>query len=110
MPQRHHLYRHFDSEGRLLYVGQSINALGRLIQHRVSACWFDKIATVTIECLPSSQALTAAERKAIREEYPIYNKSQRRELGWDATIQRAANGARYIVTRAYAAGLKPGRA
>jgi hypothetical protein len=50
------LYRHFDADQTLLYVGISLSAIARLKQHKSVAGWRGKIATVTIETLPSRQA------------------------------------------------------
>jgi hypothetical protein len=35
------LYRHYDAEGNLLYVGISLNSVVRLTQHRQASGWFD---------------------------------------------------------------------
>jgi hypothetical protein len=40
------LYRHFDADGVLLYVGVSLWAVSRLTQHRHGSRWFHKIANV----------------------------------------------------------------
>lgn len=67
------LYRHFDKHGQLLYVGISLNAINRLAQHGNSAAWFDQIARVTIQWLPSRASALAAEAIAIAGERPIHN-------------------------------------
>lgn len=67
------LYRHFDSDGRLLYVGISLSAVSRLRQHATSSHWFKEIARVEIEKLPSREAALNAERHAIHNEKPIHN-------------------------------------
>ncbi len=69
------LYRHFDCEDRLLYVGISLSAIARLAQHRNSSGWFSKIAKVTIEKYPSREAAAGAEREAIRKEQPLFNRA-----------------------------------
>ena len=66
------LYRHFDSDGRLLYVGISLSAIIRLAEHRASP-WFDDIAHVEIEHRSTRKAALAAERAAIRNEKPLHN-------------------------------------
>jgi hypothetical protein len=43
------LYRHFDDEGRLLYVGISLSPTYRLSQHRVSSSWFVRISRISVE-------------------------------------------------------------
>jgi hypothetical protein len=60
------LYRHFDADGTLLYVGISLSAITRLKQHKSVAGWRGKIAKVTIETLPSREAVLDAESIAIK--------------------------------------------
>ena len=67
------LYRHFDRDGRLLYIGISLNAISRLAGHRDTAHWFYEIARVDIEQYASRREAEAAERKAIYEEKPLHN-------------------------------------
>lgn len=66
------LYRHFDAEGRLLYVGVSLSAIARLGQHK-KAPWFGRIATVTVENFPTRAAALSAEMRAIQRENPQHN-------------------------------------
>jgi predicted GIY-YIG superfamily endonuclease len=68
------LYRHFDADGTLLYVGISLSAIARLKQHKNAAGWRGKIAQVTIETLPSREAALDAESAAIKTERPLWNK------------------------------------
>lgn len=67
------LYRHWDSEGKLLYVGISLSPAYRLSQHKDTAHWFRRIASTTIEWLPSRLLAIAAEREAIKTEAPECN-------------------------------------
>lgn len=67
------LYRHFDSDGRLLYVGVSLSTLRRLTQHRDKSAWFQSIQRVTVERFPSRAAAFEAERRAIATERPLHN-------------------------------------
>ena len=67
------LYRHYDAEGTLLYVGISLNAAARLAQHREHATWYSQITSVTIEKFDSRDEALAAETVAIRKESPRYN-------------------------------------
>lgn len=66
------LYRHFDREGKLLYVGISFHAFNRLMGHK-QAKWFEQISRVEIENFPDRRSAELAEIKAIREERPIHN-------------------------------------
>jgi len=67
------LYRHFDAEGALLYVGVSLNAVVRLAQHKKQSHWFDSIAKITIESFATRDEALEAETKAIQEEKPKHN-------------------------------------
>ena len=68
-----YLYRHFDSQGKLLYVGVSLSFLQRLGQHKENSHWFSLISRVEIESFPSRSEALSAERQAIRSEDPAYN-------------------------------------
>lgn len=71
------LYRIFDADGRLLYVGVSENPLRRLRQHHVGSRWFRGVAVRTeIEWHQSRKAALAAEAEAIRTEAPVHNQAQ----------------------------------
>lgn len=70
---RTELYRHYDSNGDLLYVGISLSAVARLAQHRCEAHWFEYIARVDIEPFPTREAALEAEARAIAEESPKHN-------------------------------------
>lgn len=67
------LYRHFDADGKLLYVGISLSAITRLRQHREISPWFNQIRRVDIETHPDRDAAMNAEAKAISEESPKFN-------------------------------------
>ena len=71
---KHQLYRHFDSNGSLLYVGISLQSTSRLIGHKTSSVWFAKITTITVEQFTSRQEALLAEKSAILKEKPLYNK------------------------------------
>lgn len=71
--EKSQLYRHFDSDDNLLYVGISLWAVKRLIDHRESAHWFDSITKITIESFPSRNDAIVAEYEAIRREKPRHN-------------------------------------
>ena len=82
------LYRHFDADGRLLYVGISLNALARLSQHSLDASWFKDIRLVTIEVFDTRLKAAAAERKAIRSERPMWNVAHARSGARDRAGSR----------------------
>ena len=68
-----HLYRLFDFDGNLLYVGTSYDSKRRLRQHRTRKHWFEQVARVETESFPTKEAASAAEVAAIRAEGPKYN-------------------------------------
>jgi excinuclease UvrABC nuclease subunit len=73
------LYRHFDKDGQVLYVGISLSAIQRLAQHREVSFWFDDIAKITIERFQSRQDALKAERDAIQAENPKHNVRLKRD-------------------------------
>jgi len=68
------LYRHFNSEGQLLYVGISNSTLVRLGAHRANAHWFNTITNVTVEKCTDRKDALHKEYTAIQDEHPLYNK------------------------------------
>jgi len=75
MTKQTHLYRHFDAEGNLLYVGISKSTMDRLAQHSEKD-WYSSISNVTIEKFDERNDAIIAERKAIIAERPIWNKQR----------------------------------
>jgi hypothetical protein len=73
------LYRHFSSDGDLLYVGVSCNPIQRLSQHIAKSDWWNEIATVTIEKFETRALARAAEVEAIRSERPMLNCHENRK-------------------------------
>ena len=69
----HHLYRHFDADGTLLYIGTSLSAISRLGGHLHSSEWFPSIASVSVQRFDSKAVALNAEREAIRTEHPLHN-------------------------------------
>jgi predicted GIY-YIG superfamily endonuclease len=67
------LYRYFAADGRLLYVGVSLDALRRAKQHYKTADWIVGSTSVTFERYATREAALLAEAEAIRAERPVYN-------------------------------------
>jgi hypothetical protein len=72
-PRGHHVYRHYDANDVLLYIGASRSALHRLSEHKTTAHWFWQIATVKIEHFATREDAALAETVAIAAELPLYN-------------------------------------
>lgn len=68
------LYRHFDADGALLYVGISNSVLARTGAHVVGSVWASQIDTIRIEWFDTRDAAVEAETNAIVEESPKFNK------------------------------------
>jgi predicted GIY-YIG superfamily endonuclease len=69
------LYRFFDSDGRLLYVGISKFFEARLKQHYRNSSWFFDSVTCTLEHFDTREQVEQAESLAIKTENPIHNKA-----------------------------------
>jgi excinuclease UvrABC nuclease subunit len=67
------LYRYYDRQGRLLYIGISKSAVMRAMQHERTASWWDAWAYMTRQQYPSRTTALAAEYEAIRAEQPVCN-------------------------------------
>jgi hypothetical protein len=67
------LYRHFDAEGRLLYIGISVSVLNRLKEHHRGSHWSDNIRRVEVEYFSCQAEAAGAERDAILAEKPLHN-------------------------------------
>lgn len=67
------LYRFWDADGALLYIGISLDPGKRWKQHRDDKPWWSEVAKVTVEPHPSRPAAMDAERAAIAAERPRYN-------------------------------------
>mgnify|MGYP003647139781 CR=1 FL=1 len=82
------LYRHFDHEGALLYVGISLSWPARTKQHAHGSRWFDLVAKVEIERFPTRAAALEAERQAIKSEKPKFNIVHNREAKPEARAHK----------------------
>lgn len=76
----HALYRMYDEEGRLLYVGITGDPGQRFGDHAVKR-WFPLVATVKLEWHPHRAAAAVAEKRAISAERPRYNRAGRKPKG-----------------------------
>lgn len=70
--KRHVLYRLYDADSQLIYVGRSIGFPTRVRDHSGNR-WFERVATITVEHFRSEAACSRAELNAIRTENPALN-------------------------------------
>lgn len=69
----HVVYRAFDQNGDLLYVGMSSNLKLRLRAHKRKSDWWAFQAEITTTVYPTRQEALAAESEAIANESPAWN-------------------------------------
>ncbi|MFI0356157.1 type II toxin-antitoxin system prevent-host-death family antitoxin [Actinomadura sp. 9N407] len=75
------LYRFHDASRRLLYVGITTgNPRARWRAHQRKSPWWQYVAFVSVEHMPTWKEARAAERAAIRSEDPLHNIADR--PGW----------------------------
>lgn len=67
------LYRYFDAEDQLLYIGITGDLAVREVTHIRDSSWMDFAARATIERHPTRRAALDAEREAIQAESPLFN-------------------------------------
>ena len=78
------VYRIFDKDGTLLYVGVSREPLRRLQQHKSKKVkWFRFIARIDFEWHLDRVSANKAETEAIEKEAPSYNRNKRCASGSD---------------------------
>ena len=68
------VYRAFDADGALLYVGCSGDVHKRIADHRKWAEWRHDAVRWTYQLYPDERSALAAEAAAITAEDPIYNR------------------------------------
>lgn len=69
------LYRFWDAEGSLLYVGVSNFLTGRFKGHARRSVWWPDIATLALETYATRRDVLDAEHRAILREGPIFNRT-----------------------------------
>jgi hypothetical protein len=67
------LYRVFDVDGDLLYVGISRSVLRRIAGHSEGSPWWREVASIQVRHLADRSTAAAAEKDAIVNERPRYN-------------------------------------
>lgn len=68
------LYRLYDKNEELLYIGKTINISMRISQHRYSKSWWEEVRSIGLTHFDSISELSRAERIAIKSEDPLYNR------------------------------------
>lgn len=68
------LYRVFDANGELLYIGITYYLHDRLVRHRKRQPWAESMARVESLLYPCRLDAELAEAAAIRDELPLHNR------------------------------------
>ncbi len=69
----HALYRFFDGDGQLLYIGITHDAHRRFQQHAGRKPWWSDVRQILLEVYPDRESVLAAETRAIIDEKPLHN-------------------------------------
>ena len=88
MSEKTALYRYFDADDRLLYVGISVIPPMRQLQHAKGSAWYELVDRQRIEWFETRAEAMEAERSAIRSEGPTWNRAHNPE--WVARRREAA--------------------
>jgi predicted GIY-YIG superfamily endonuclease len=67
------LYRFYNKDGALLYVGITNNCKQRFLEHRLYMKWWPEAHHSTLQIFPERAPAVEAERKAIQTENPLHN-------------------------------------
>jgi predicted GIY-YIG superfamily endonuclease len=73
------LYRLYDADDRLLYVGIGANPKKRWNGHKADKIWWSEVTRKTVTWFDSRAEARAVETEAIRTEKPMFDQSQRRD-------------------------------
>lgn len=82
------LYRLYDREGNLLYIGIAKNPEKRFDGHATNTPWWHLVARRVVMWLPTRDEALAAENKACTREKPLYDASDRWGGHWHGQPRR----------------------
>ncbi len=80
MSNRTVLYRAYDMNHELLYIGISSQAFARFDQHTHTSKWMSDCWYVICEHYKTRLEALAAEKQAIQTEFPKFNQVHKKEL------------------------------
>lgn len=70
---KHDVYKAYNTDGQLLYVGVSVNVFKRLKEHKQYAAWIPDTERIYVVQYLNRSAALAEEARCIREDGPVYN-------------------------------------
>lgn len=89
MAERTSVYRLYGADDQLLYVGIAKRFGSRWEQHAKEQPWWDQVDHQTVNWFASREDALLAEKRAIHEEMPVYNK---RDSPWEAVAKDDGTG------------------
>lgn len=69
----HYVYRCYDADDRLIYVGCTVAPVNRMTTHKVASWWFEQTVRIRYVVFPTRQYALRMERQAIANERPRWN-------------------------------------
>lgn len=69
------VYRLFNVQGELLYIGMSVDPDSRFRYHRVVHGWWSDVASIEVDRYPNRPLAADAEKRAIQSERPRHNRT-----------------------------------
>lgn len=69
------VYRCYASDGRLIYIGSTVNIKSRMYNHAGGSWFYDRIQTVRVEPDVTPNAARGREAAAIFREQPLLNQN-----------------------------------
>jgi excinuclease UvrABC nuclease subunit len=95
----HRVYRCYDRDGALLYIGMTKNVVRRLHQHKQSSAWHQLLHRVESEEVADEATARKRERELIETLAPIHNKPlDKRAPGAGRPLSHEAHKVRATVT------------
>lgn len=95
--ERTALYRFYDDQNRLLYVGITGNPKARWHAHARDKDWWPQVARKTVEWFETRKSAERVEKVEVQEERPTYNlqhnPGRARELYNEENAQKRAEAA-----------------
>lgn len=78
---RHAVYRAYDADRNLLYVGTTGKGIARVGEHTITAEWWPSVRFLIVEHAQDREHARIIETDAIERENPRYNRARR--PGWN---------------------------
>lgn len=85
-----YVYKHFDADGEVIYVGQSCNPMVRTARHQGSAEWFPQVRNIEIMSFASKGEACRVEAELIKDLKPRFNVEHLLPRGLQAIENRRA--------------------